>query len=120
MNRETPSSGRREPRVATRLSGEILGRAPQAVGVFDLSRSGCLVSTEKRLAPDAVHDVRFDLADGELVVKARVVESSIDGASLQDGTASYLSGMRFLDLRPHDEQRLLRYLSQNTQRLRED
>jgi c-di-GMP-binding flagellar brake protein YcgR len=115
-----PPSGRREPRVTTRLSGEILGRSAQAVSVFDLSRSGCLVGTDKCLAADAVIDVRFQLEDGDLLAKARVVESSIDGATLQDGRTSYLSGLRFLDLKPHDEQRLLRYLTQNTQQPRED
>jgi c-di-GMP-binding flagellar brake protein YcgR len=117
---QTSPSGRRAPRVTTRLSGEILGRSTQVVSVFDLSRSGCLVRTEKRLAADAVIDLRFQLEDGELLAKARVVESSIDGASLQDGRTSYLSGLRFLDLKPYDEQRLLRYLSQNTQQARED
>ena len=111
MSKTTRGEERRTRRVATEAAGEVLGRAGGPLQVVDLSSGGCLVSTEKHLAPGAVLDVRFGLADGELTAKAQVVESSIDGSSLEAETSRYLSGLRFLDLKPPDEQRLLRYLA---------
>jgi hypothetical protein len=91
--------------VAVDLEATLGGRAPRPARVVDLSLRGCLVRTDAALDPGAVIDLRIELPDGVLPVKARVAEASVDGASLPEGRL-FLAGMSFLGLGARDERRL--------------
>src|SRR5512138_3625064 len=86
------------PRVKVDLPATLGGRTPRPARVVDLSRLGCLLSSEKPLARGAVVDLDVELPDGPLRVKARVTEASIDGDTLPDAQRRFLAGLEFLGL----------------------
>lgn len=99
-------SRRRSPRVPLRFRGLLTGRASREVTVIDLSLSGCLARCPAPLDHGAILDLRLELPDGELGVKVRVTEASLDGESVAGESPHYLTGFEFLGLPAKDAARL--------------
>jgi hypothetical protein len=96
--------------VRVDLPATLGGREPRPARVLDLSRLGCLVSSQKPLARGAVVDLDVELPDGPLRVKARVAEASIDGDTLPDAQQRYLAGLEFLGLAAVDGVRVRSFI----------
>jgi hypothetical protein len=110
--------GRRTPRLAVDLDARLGGRSPRLGRVVDLSLQGCLVRSEAPLVGGSVVDLRVELPDGALSVKACVAEASLDGDSLPGPPARFLSGLEFLGLSAADELRLRTFLEAESKRRR--
>jgi hypothetical protein len=106
---------RRERRVAVRLPATVAGRSCRQASVVDVSLNGCLLRCETGLDTGSVVDLEIGLPDGPLRTKARVAQSSVDGASLP-GPSRYLSGLEFLGLAAADEPRLRSFLDAESRR----
>jgi PilZ domain len=106
---------RRERRVATDLPATIGLRPSAHARVVDLSLAGCLVRCDGALDAGEVVDLRLELPDGPLRVKARVADASLDGAA-PAGTGRSLAGLEFLGLAAVDEPRLRGYLTAESRR----
>ena len=106
---------RRERRVVVDLAASVEGRSCRAARVVDLSAVGCLLRCEAGLDRGTVVDLQVDLPDGPLRAKARVAQSSVDGASLP-GPARYLTGLEFLGLTAADEPRLRSFIEAESRR----
>jgi hypothetical protein len=87
------------------------------VRVVDASLVGCLLSSDASLDVGAVVDLRVDLPDGPVRVKALVAQCSVDGTSLS-GPTRYLAGLEFLGLAATDEPRLRSFLELAARRSR--
>jgi hypothetical protein len=87
------------------------------VRVVDVSLVGCLLSSGASLDEGAVVDLRVDLPDGPVRVKARVAQCSVDGTSMP-GPTRYLAGLEFLGLAAADEPRLRSFLASMSRRSR--
>jgi hypothetical protein len=98
------------------LAAALGGRWRRPVRVLDVSPSGCLLRSEAPLNVGAVVDLRIELPDGVLRVKARVAETSLDGTSLSDPAPRHLAGLEFLGLIGADERRLLAFLEAEAKR----
>jgi hypothetical protein len=120
---DTHSSGpggrdsRRRRRVDVDLPGSVGARSPRSVRVVDASLVGCLLSSEVSLDEGAVVDLRVELPDGPLRVKALVAQCSVDGTSMS-GPTRYLAGLEFLGLAAADEPRLRSFLESASRRSR--
>jgi len=101
----------RAPRIATRVTGRISGRAERPVTVVDISTSGCLVRLGASFDRGSIHDLVLDLPSGTFQAKVRVAESSVEGESLAGGEPSYLVGLQFLGPAPEETARLSRFLA---------
>jgi hypothetical protein len=108
--------GRREPRVAVDLAVVIGGRVPWTARAVDLSLVGCLVRCEAPLDAGAVVDLRLELPGGAVRAKARVAESSLDGASLPARPQMFLTGLEFMGLGAADEARLRAFVESESKR----
>jgi hypothetical protein len=106
------------PRLAVDLDARLGGRSPRPGRVVDLSLQGCLVRSEAPLVGGSVVDLRVELPDGALRVKACVAEASLDGDSLPGPPARFLSGLEFLGLSAADELRLRTFLEAESRRRR--
>lgn len=84
----------------------------------DMSLAGCLVRTEAPLDEGTVVDLEVELPGAALRTKARVAESSLDGASLGGPAPQYLAGLEFLALPAEDEPRLRAFLEAASERRR--
>jgi len=107
--------GRRGRRVTVDLPASVGGRSPHQARVVDVSLVGCLLRCDADLDAGAVVDLVLELPDGEVRTKARVAQSSVDGASLP-GPARYLAGLEFLGLAAADEPRLRSFLDTEARR----
>ena len=107
---------RRRPRLRVDLPAQVGGRLPREARVLDLSLTGCLLRCGGAPDPGTVIDVRVELPDGPVTAKARVAETSLDGASLPGPTPSYLAGLEFLGLPAADEVRLRAFLEAERKR----
>ena len=86
--------------VVARILGHILSHdAPAAV--LDLSTGGFLMQSTVQLSVDAVEEFRLTSAYTQVVVRARVVRSTVSTRS--DGQV-YIMGLAFINL--NQEQRL--------------
>ncbi len=83
--------------------------------MLDLTPLGCLLRTPAALGGGEVLDLRIDLPDGPLRVKARVAESSVDGSS-PPGAPGSLAGLEFLGLSAADGPRLRAFLESESRR----
>jgi len=83
--------------------------------VLDLTPLGCLLRTPAALGTGEIIDLRIDLPDGPLRVKARVAESSVDGSS-PPGAPGSLAGLEFLGLSAADGPRLRAFLESESRR----
>lgn len=102
---------RRARRVPVSLHGTLRGRAPRPATAIDLSLNGCLLRLEQPLEAGSIHDLELPLsASGALRAKARVTESSRDGAA-PAGTPGFLVGLEFLQLSARDEAGLRAFLA---------
>jgi hypothetical protein len=106
---------RRERRVIVDLPASVGGRICRSARAVDVSLVGCLVRCETSLDRGAVVDLQLDLPDGPLRAKARVAQSSVDGASLP-GPERYLTGLEFLGLAAVDEPRLRSFIEAESRR----
>jgi len=79
------------------VNGEVLVFEP--IEIWEVSRGGMLVETRFPLQLDSLHDFRLTLGAQAVVVKGRVVHSSI-GEVAHDALA-YRSGVEFVE--PSDE-----------------
>jgi hypothetical protein len=110
---------RRGRRVPVDLAATLGGRHPRPARVADLSLVGCLVRTGVSLAAGAVVDLSIELPEGRpLRTKARVVEASVDGASLPGPARGFLVGLEILALPASDELRLRVFLDGEGKRRR--
>jgi hypothetical protein len=109
---------RRDRRVPVDLPATLGGRRARTARVADLSLVGCLVRTQASLDNGAVVDLRVELPDGVLRMKARVAEASIDGDSLPGPARQFLAGLEFLALAAADELRLRAFLDSEARRRR--
>jgi hypothetical protein len=114
---EEGTTGRREPRVSVDLHATLGGRTARPAHVVDINALGCLLRTDFALDPGAVVDVRIELPDGPMPAKARVAESSLDGAALSEGRR-YLVGLEFLGAGAREEQRLRAFVEEESKRRR--
>lgn len=111
------SGRRRAPRLSVTLAGTLRGRAARPVTVVDLSLTGCLVRSPAPLDAGSIHDLELPLASGALLAKARVTESSRDGAAEADGGPQrFLVGLEFVQLKAHDQVGLLAFLDEEARR----
>ena len=111
-------SGRREPRVRVAHAAVRAGRTPRPARVVDVSRIGCLLSSDAALDGGAVVDLRFELPDGPVHTKARVAGASLDGDSPPDGRPLFLAGLEFLGLAAADDARLRSFIHDEAKRSR--
>jgi hypothetical protein len=92
-----------DQRDADRL--EILGRLQAEVMVYqpltikEISRGGVLAETAFPLQLDSLHDFRLTLGDRSIVVKGRVVHSSV--SEMDQEAVLYRSGIEFVDVAEH-------------------
>jgi c-di-GMP-binding flagellar brake protein YcgR len=105
-------SRRRAPRLAVSLQATLRGRTPKEVVLVDLSLTGCLVRSQKPLDPGSIHDLELLLPETGLSAKARVTETSRDGAA----TDLYLVGLEFVRLSARDAKSLREFLEVETRR----
>ena len=94
------SQDRREtPRLALlgRLAGEVSVMAP--IAIRDVGPSGVRLESAFPLLVDSIHDLRLELDDQAVIVKARVVHCQI--ADLGREAVVYRAGLEFVDLPPH-------------------
>jgi hypothetical protein len=103
--------------VSVDLHATLGGRTARPARVVDINALGCLLRTDFALDPGAVVDVRIELPDGPLSAKARVAESSLDGAALSEGRR-YLVGLEFLGAGAREEQRLRAFVEEESKRRR--
>lgn len=108
---------RRAPRVSVTLAGTLRGRSPRPVTVIDLSLSGCLLRSGASLDVGSIHDLELPLAGSALLAKARVTESSRDGAEAALGAPQrFLVGLEFVQLKAQDQPRLRAFLDEEARR----
>ncbi|MGE3959196.1 MAG: PilZ domain-containing protein [Vicinamibacterales bacterium] len=74
------------------LRGEVMIYQPMAVR--EISQGGALIESSFPLQIDSLHDVRLELGDDSVVVKGRVVHSSI--ADMDREFVAYRSGLEFI------------------------
>ena len=111
------ASRRRAARVSVTLSGTLRGRSPRPVAVVDLSLTGCLLRSEAPLDVGSIHDLELPLAGSALLAKARVTESSRDGAAAAEGGPQrFLIGLEFVQLKAQDQADLLAFLDEEARR----
>lgn len=75
------------------LQGEVMVFHPMAIK--EISRRGAQVETAFPLQLDSLHDLRLTLGDRSVVVKGRVVHSSI--SDMDQELVLYRSGVEFID-----------------------
>jgi len=75
------------------LHGEVMLFQP--LSIKEISDSGCLVETAYQLHLDSLHDLRLTLGDTSLVVKGRVVHSSI--SDVEQEIVLYRTGIEFVE-----------------------
>jgi len=109
-------SRRRAPRLAIRLEGRLVGRVARPITLLDLSFTGCLVQCEALLDSGAILDLDLELDGEPFLAKVRVVDSSLDGARLPQGSPGFLAGLDFLSLPAREETRLRRFLEEERRR----
>lgn len=76
------------------LQGEVMVYQPMAVR--EISHGGAQVETSFPLQLDSLHEMRLELGDSSVVVKGRVVHSSI--ADMDREFVTYRSGLEFIQL----------------------
>ncbi len=118
MEKKRESGGRRAPRLAVELPGDLVSRRSRAVTVVDLSLTGCLVRCEALLDADQVLDLRTTLGAAPFTAKVRVTESYVDGSTGSGASPRYLAGLAFLGLQNQEEARLRRFLEEERRRRR--
>jgi hypothetical protein len=74
------------------LQGEVMVYQPMAVR--ELSHGGAQVETSFPLQLDSLHEIRLELGDASVVVKGRVVHSSV--ADMDREFVTYRSGLEFI------------------------
>ena len=108
-------SARRSPRVPVDLLGSLSHRASWDVSVLDLSVTGCLLQSPTALDSGTIVDVGVDVGVRRLQAKARVIDVSVDGASLPTATR-YLVGLQFMGLPVREENELRHFLDEEVRR----
>jgi len=108
-------SARRAPRIPVDLRGWLSHRSSWDVAVLDLSVSGCLLQSATALDSGTIVDVGVDVGVRRLTAKARVIDVSLDGASLP-AAMRYLVGLQFLGLPPREETELRHFLDEEVRR----
>lgn len=76
------------------LQGEVMVYQPMAIR--EISHGGAQVETSFPLQIDSLHEMRLELGDASVVVKGRVVHSSI--ADVDREFVTYRSGLEFIQL----------------------
>jgi len=110
MGRSKDGSGRRAPRIAIRLEGELGSQTAREIEVVDLSETGCLVQCPARLKHGAILDLDVRLGVEHIRTKVRVAEAFVDGAASCSPVRPYLAGLEFVGLPAQDHVRLVRFL----------
>jgi hypothetical protein len=75
------------------LHGEVMVYQPMAIK--EISRGGAQIETGFPLTLDSLHDFRLTLGDRSVVVKGRVVHSSI--TDVEQELVIYLTGLEFIE-----------------------
>ena len=78
------------------LAGEVLVSHPMAIR--EIGVGGATVETSFPLHIDSLHELRLTLQDGSVVLKGRVVHSSV--IDLDQDTVVYRSGLEFVEVPP--------------------
>jgi c-di-GMP-binding flagellar brake protein YcgR len=102
---------RRARRVSVSLAGTLRGRSARPVTAVDLSLTGCLLRCEAALDRGSIHDLELPLAERGLRAKARVTDSSRDGAAF-----GFLVGLEFVQLPARDLDALRAFLDAEARR----
>ncbi|MEQ1728332.1 MAG: PilZ domain-containing protein [Vicinamibacterales bacterium] len=76
------------------LQGEVMVYQPMAIR--EISPGGAQIETAFPLQLDSLHEMRLELGDASVVVKGRVVHSSI--ADMDREFVTYRSGLEFIQL----------------------
>jgi hypothetical protein len=79
------------------VTGEVSVYEP--ITIMNLSETGAQVEASFALQLGSLHDFRLSLGDFSVVVKGRIVHSTIGG--LGDGTILYRTGVEFVDPSEH-------------------
>jgi hypothetical protein len=87
------------------------------VTVQDLSLTGCLLQSPTGLEAGAIVDVRVEMAAQTLFTKARVIDTSVDGAALP-AALRYLVGLEFVGLAARATADLRSFLEAESRRRR--
>ena len=80
--------------ILSDLQGEVMVYQPMAIR--EISHGGAQVETSFPLQLDSLHEMRLELGDASVVVKGRVVHSSI--ADMDREFVTYRSGLEFIQL----------------------
>jgi hypothetical protein len=75
------------------LRGEVMVFQPMAIK--EISRGGAQIETGFPLTLDSLHDFRLTLGDRSVVIKGRVVHSSV--AEVDQESVTYLTGLEFIE-----------------------
>jgi hypothetical protein len=79
------------------VTGEVSVYEP--ITIMNLSETGAQVEASFALQLGSLHDFRLSLGDFSVVVKGRIVHSTIGG--LGDGSILYRTGVEFVDPSEH-------------------
>jgi hypothetical protein len=79
------------------VTGEVSVYEP--ITIMNLSETGAQVEARFALQLGSLHDFRLSLGDFSVVVKGRIVHSTIGG--LGDGSILYRTGVEFVDPSEH-------------------
>jgi hypothetical protein len=85
------------------------------VTAVDISLTGCLVRADQNLEAGSIHDLELELHPEKLATRARVTESSVDGAAEREGPR-FLIGLEFLGLGAVQEAQLRGFLDRSRAR----
>jgi hypothetical protein len=75
------------------LRGEVMVFQPMAIK--EISRGGAQIETGFPLTLDSLHDFRLTLGDRSVVIKGRVVHSSV--TDVESELVVYLTGLEFIE-----------------------
>src|SRR5262245_15011772 len=76
------------------LRGEVMVYQPMTI--TEISPAGVTVETAFPFHIDSLHDLRIQLSEQSVIVKGRVVHSSV--ADVNDDVVRYRSGLEFVEL----------------------
>ena len=105
---DSPEEKRDRDRVEIlgELHGEIMIFQPMSIK--EISRSGCLVETGFQLHLNSLHDVRLTLGDQSVILKGRVVHSSISDVGQE--IVHYRTGLEFIELSERNREVIVEFI----------
>ena len=98
MSDSSDSLEEKRDRDRVEILGELHGEIMifQPMSIKEISRAGCLVETAFQLHLNSLHDVRLTLGEQSVILKGRVVHSSISDVGQE--LVHYRTGLEFIEL----------------------